>query len=105
MTALLEHDWDRLGTRLVGKLHVTMGTKDTFYLDAAAHRMQDFLESTKLPGKGPYYGGSFEFGNNRPHCYVGEIPEGVPMMTHFVRLFADYIRGAAPKGADVTSWK
>jgi hypothetical protein len=27
------------------------------------------------------------------------------MMTHFVRLFADYIRGAAPKGADVTSWK
>jgi hypothetical protein len=27
------------------------------------------------------------------------------MMTHFVRLFADYIRGAAPKGADVASWK
>ena len=33
---------------LVGKLHVRMGTKDTFYLDAAAHRMQDLLESTKL---------------------------------------------------------
>jgi hypothetical protein len=28
-----------------------MGTKDTFYLDAAAHRMQQFLESTKLPGR------------------------------------------------------
>jgi hypothetical protein len=105
LTALLERDWDRLGTRLVGKLHVTMGTKDTFYLDAAAHRLQDFLESTKLPGKGPYYGGSFEFGNNQPHCYAGEIPNGVPMMTHFVRVFADYIRGAAPKGADVASWK
>jgi len=65
---------------------------------------RDFLESTQLPGKGPYYGGSFEFGNNKPHCSVGEIPDGVPMMTHFVRLFADYIRGAAPKGTDATSW-
>ena len=55
--------------------------------------------------KGPYYGGSFDFGNNRPHCYAGDIPDGVPMMTNFVRLFADYIRGAAPKDADVTSWK
>ena len=51
-----------------------MGTKDTFYLDAAAHRMEEFLESTKLPGKGPYYGGTFEFGNNQPHCYPGKIP-------------------------------
>ncbi|MBV8817691.1 MAG: hypothetical protein JO022_04985, partial [Acidobacteriaceae bacterium] len=50
LTALLQRDWERLGPRLVGKLHVTMGTKDTFYLDAAAHRMEDFLESTKLPG-------------------------------------------------------
>jgi hypothetical protein len=105
LTAYLQHDWDRLGTRLTGKIHVTMGTKDTFYLDAASHRLQDFLESTKLPGKGPYYGGSFEFGNNKPHCYVGDIPEGVPMLTHFVKLFGEYIKGAAPKGTDVEGWK
>lgn len=105
LTALLEHDWDRLGTRLVGKLHVTMGTKDTFYLDAASHRMQDFLESTKLPGKGPYYGGSFEYGNNKPHCYTGEIPDGVPMMTHFIRLFGQYMKTIAPKGANLQEWQ
>jgi hypothetical protein len=105
LTALLQHDWDRLGMKLAGKIHVTMGTKDTFYLDAAAHRMQDFLESTKLPGKGPYYGGSFEFGNNKPHCYAGDIPEGVPMLTYYVRAFSDYMRATAPKGADVTSWR
>jgi hypothetical protein len=105
LTALLQRDWERLGPKLAGKIHVTMGTKDTFYLDAAAHRMQKFLEGTKLPGKGPYYGGSFEFGNNEPHCYTGNIPEGVPMLTHFVRVFAEYIRGAAPKTADLGSWR
>jgi hypothetical protein len=103
LTARLERDWERLGPRLQGKLHVTMGTKDTFYLDAAAHRMEQFLESTKLPGKGPYYGGSFDFGNNEPHCYPGKIPDGVPMMTHFVKVFSAYMKSAAPKGADL-SW-
>ena len=104
LTALLQRDWERLGPKLQGKLHVTMGTKDTFYLDAAAHRMEQFLESTKQPGKGPYYGGSFEFGNNEPHCYVGKIPEGVPFMTHFLRTFADYMKSTAPKGADL-AWQ
>jgi hypothetical protein len=42
-----------------------------------------------LPGNGPYYGGSFEFGNNEQHCYPGDIPKGVPMLTHFVRALAD----------------
>lgn len=104
LTALLQRDWERLGPKLQGKLHVTMGTKDTFYLDAAAHRLEQFLESTKLPGKGPYYGGSFDFGNNEPHCYVGKIPEGVPPLSYFVRTFASYIRNIAPKGADL-AWK
>ncbi len=45
--------------------------------------MEQFLESTKQPGRGPYYGGSFEFGNNEPHCYPGKIPEGVPFHDSF----------------------
>ena len=104
LTSLLQRDWERLGPKLQGKLHVTMGTKDSFYLDAAAHRMEQFLESTKFPGKGPYYGGSFEFGNNEPHCYAGKIPEGVPLMTYFVRVFGDYMKSTAPKGADL-AWR
>jgi len=101
LTAYLQRDWERLGPRLQGKLHVTMGTKDTFYLDAAAHGMEQFLESTKLPGKGPYYGGTFEFGNNEPHCYVGKIPEGTPFMSYYVRVFAEHMKTTAPKGSDL----
>lgn len=104
LTAYLEKQWDRLGTRLVGKIHVTMGTKDTFYLDAAAHRMEQFLETTKLPGKGPYYGGSFEFGNNEPHCYAGNVPKGEPMLSYYLPVFAEHMAKMAPKGADVKSW-
>jgi hypothetical protein len=104
LTAILQRDWERLGPRLQGKLHVTMGTKDTFYLDAAARRMEQFLESTKLPGKGPYYGGSFDFGNNEPHCYLGKIPEGVPFMTHFIRTFGQHMSSTSPKGAEL-GWK
>ncbi|HWZ30211.1 MAG TPA: alpha/beta hydrolase-fold protein [Bryobacteraceae bacterium] len=104
LTALLERDWERLGPKLQGKIHVTMGTKDTFYLDAAAHRLEQFLESTKRSGKGPYYGGTFDFGNNEPHCYPGKIPEGVPNLTYFVRTFAEYMRNTAPKGADL-AWR
>jgi hypothetical protein len=104
LTALLEREWDRLGTRLTGKIHLTMGPKDTFYLDAAAHRMETFLENTKLPGKGPYYGGSFEFGNNEPHCYAGMIPPGESIFTHYLPIFAEHMTKMAPKDADVKSW-
>lgn len=104
LTALLRRDWERLGPRLNGKLHVFMGTKDTFYLDAAAHKMEEFLESTKLPGKGPYYGGTFEYGPDRPHCYAGNIPDGETFEGHYLPVFAAYMKKMAPPGADVTSW-
>lgn len=67
--------------------------------------MQDFLDTTRLPGKGPYFAGSFDYGNNKPHCYAGDIPDGVPMLSYFVKVFADYMRGVAPKGADLDSWR
>ncbi len=104
LTAYLQRNWSRIGKDLVGKLHITSGTKDTFYLDAAAHRLQDFLETTKRPGNGPYYAGVFDFGIDKPHCYAGDIPTGVPFLTHYVRLFGDYIGETAPKDADL-SWR
>jgi hypothetical protein len=104
LTALLERDWERLGPRLAGKIHVTMGTKDGFFLDGAARRMEQFLESTKLPEKGPYYGGQFVYGAEEPHCYAGEIPKGQTVEGHYLTVFAEYMRKMAPKDADTKSW-
>lgn len=41
---LLEDEWDRLGPQLAGKLHVYMGTRDTFYLEGATELLKETLE-------------------------------------------------------------
>lgn len=41
---ILEARWKELGPRLAGKLHVFMGTEDTFYLDGATKLLKESLE-------------------------------------------------------------
>ncbi|MHB1056521.1 MAG: alpha/beta hydrolase [Rhodanobacter sp.] len=40
----LQADWPRLKGDLDGKIHVIVGTADTFYLDGAAHRLKAVLD-------------------------------------------------------------
>ncbi|MGZ3181225.1 MAG: alpha/beta hydrolase [Telluria sp.] len=40
----LQRDWPTLKADLDGKIHLIVGTADTFYLDGAAHRLQAVLE-------------------------------------------------------------
>jgi hypothetical protein len=40
---VLEQNWETLGPKLAGKLHVFMGSEDTFYLDGATARLQESL--------------------------------------------------------------
>ncbi len=44
---ILEAGWDALGPRLIGKLHIYVGTKDTFLLDRPARLLADFLARRK----------------------------------------------------------
>ena len=104
LTAKLEREWTTLGPKLIGKLHITMGTKDTFFLEAAAYRMERFLEGTKRPGAGPYYAGSFDFGDNEAHCYTG-TPDGQETYRYYLPVFADHMRAMAPEDADTESWQ
>ena len=39
----LEQNWPRLRAQLDGKIHIIVGTADTFYLDGAAHRLDAVL--------------------------------------------------------------
>jgi len=99
---ILERDWRTLGPKLAGKIHVTAGEADTFYLEEAAYLLEKFLESTK----DPYYAGSFDFGLRQPHCYSGmpEFPGQTPFQRVLPRML-DHILKTAPAGADVTSWR
>jgi pimeloyl-ACP methyl ester carboxylesterase len=44
ISLILKRDWPRLKTQLSGKLHVTMGTLDTFYLDGATRLLAERLK-------------------------------------------------------------
>ena len=63
-----ERNWKTLGLELVGKLHIAVGDMDNYFLNLGVYRMETFLESTREPGKGPYYAGSVEYGRPlKPH--------------------------------------
>jgi len=107
---IMERDWKTLGPKLVGKLHIKVGTRDTYYLDRAVHLLESFLESTKDPGKGPYYGGDFDYGPDQPHCYSGDptVPVKISRLTinqRFMPQMETWMLKTAPKGADVKSWR
>ena len=101
LTHIMQRDWKTLGPKLAGKLHVCVGDADSFFLDGAVHLMQDFMESTT----DPYYRGSFDFGQRKPHCYAGNFDPKVGMNQHYLPDMAKHIEETAPKGADVSSWK
>ena len=64
----VERNWAMIGPRLVGKLHVAVGDMDNYFLNLGVYRFETFLESTKAPGKGPYYAGTFYYGRPlKPH--------------------------------------
>ena len=106
LSDILQRQWKTLGPKLIGKLHFTVGTRDTYYLDGAVRLIQKFLESTN----DPYYAGDFEYGPHMPHGFWGDahVPQPVSRFTAHQRimpLFEKWVEKTAPKGADVTSWK
>jgi len=101
LTHIMERDWKSLGPKLAGKLHVCVGDADTFYLDSAVHLLQDFMETTT----DPYYRGTFDFGQRKPHCYTGNFDPKVGLNQHYLPEMAKHMEETAPKGADVGSWK
>jgi hypothetical protein len=110
LVEILRRDWERLGPKLIGKLHIKTGDADTYYLEGGVRVAEQFLESTKEAGKGPYYAGSIEYGHNQPHCWTGDpsVPMRVSRSTvlqRFMPLMVERMLKTAPKGADLKSWR
>lgn len=106
LTAMMQRDWSTLGPKLVGKLHVMVGTADTYYLDHAVHLMQAMLDTTK----DPHYAADFDYGVDQPHCYTGPPGSttrggGLTFTQRVLRASEEQMLKTAPKGADVTSWR
>lgn len=91
---ILERDWETLGPKLKGKLHIYVGDMDTFYLDNAVRLMERFLQKTT----NPYYDGVIEYGDRKPHCWG---PWGVDI----IKLMAEHITKNAPEGENPALWR
>ena len=55
----LERNWATLGPKLKGQIHVFVGDMDTFYLNLAVYRLEEFLTRATPPAQA-------EFGYGRP---------------------------------------
>lgn len=103
---ILERDWDKLGEKLRGKIHIYCGDMDNYYLNNAVYLMEDFLESTTEP----YYEGEVDYGDRAEHCWNGdqENPNHISRLRYnsmYVPKIIDRILKSAPEGADLSSWR
>lgn len=101
LSHIMQRDWKTLGPKLAGKLHFYVGDADTFYLDRGVHLLQDFMDTTT----DPYYRGSFEYGERKPHCWAGNFDPAVGFNQHYIPEMVKHMEQTAPKGADLSSWK
>ena len=103
---ILERDWEKLGPKLRGKIHIYCGDMDNYYLNNAVYLMEEFLESTK----DPYYDGEVDYGDRAEHCWCGDHtrPNATSRLRYhqmFIPKILERILKTAPPRADTTSWR
>jgi hypothetical protein len=110
LNAILQRDWTTLGPYLQGKIHLYVGSDDTYFLNNAVYLMEDFLRQTGTPGHGVPYQGEVRYGPRAEHCWNGdpEHPNWYSRL-HYNQMFLPQImariQNTAPAGADLTSWR
>jgi len=106
LSAILQRDWATLGPKLRGKLHIYVGSADTYFLNDAVYYLEDFLKSTTNPP----YEGEVKYGDRAEHCWNGDpnLPNYLSRL-HYHTMYLPKILGriqkTAPPGADLTSWR
>ena len=110
LNAILQRDWATLGPKLQGKLHIYVGSADTYFLNNAVYLMEDFLKTTgTTPGSVPY-DGEVKYGDRAEHCWNGDptLPNALSRLhynTMYLPKIMERIEKTAPPGADLTSWR
>jgi hypothetical protein len=109
LDAILQRDWNTLGPKLQGKLHIYVGSDDTYFLNDAVYLMEDFLKTTGTPGHGVPYEGEVKYGPRAEHCWNGDpnLPNAYSRLhynTMYLPQIMERIEKTAPASADM-SWK
>jgi hypothetical protein len=92
LTHHLVTNWPTIGPKLAGKLHMTIGDMDSYYLNNAVELMEEALKGLSNPDPDA----SFEYGRKKPHCWIGSSPwrPGEDLNNaEFVRVVDQYLKG------------
>jgi len=103
---IMERDWETLGPKLEGKIHIYVGDMDNYYLNNAVYLTEEFLESTT----NPYYNGVVDYGDRAEHCWNGDQENGnhisrLRYNTMYVPKILERLRRTAPPGEVQSSWR
>jgi hypothetical protein len=106
LSAILQREWSTLGPKVQGKLHVYVGSADTYFLNNAVYYLEDFLKTTKNPS----YDGEVKYGDRAEHCWNGDPTlsnaySRLHYNTMYLPKILERIKQTAPPGADLTSWR
>ncbi|GGG77951.1 alpha/beta hydrolase-fold protein [Edaphobacter dinghuensis] len=107
LTAIMQRDWPTLGPKLEGKLHLTVGDGDTYFLNNAVHLLQSALSDTR----NPHSDATFQYGPGMPHCYSGGPSEYTMEQNRdnwaqrVIPQMVEHMLKTAPSGADTKSWR
>jgi hypothetical protein len=106
LSAILQKNWATLGAKLAGKIHVYVGSADTYFLNDAVYYLEDVLTATANPP----YGGEVKYGDRAEHCWNGDphLPNYLSRLhynTMYLPKILERIQKTAPAGADLTSWR
>jgi len=103
---ILRRDWDKVGRKLRGKIHIYVGEADNYFLNNAVYLVEDFLKTTATPP----YEGVVDYQPRAEHCWNGDHtrPNAIARL-RYAQLFApkivERILKSAPPGADLKSWR
>jgi hypothetical protein len=106
LTNIIQRDWQKIGNKLKGKIHIYVGDMDTYYLNDAVYSAEDMLKKLQNPNCGC----EVDYGDRAEHCWNGDHTQpNYLSRLHYNQMFipkwAEEVKSRAPKGADLTSWR
>jgi hypothetical protein len=95
LSSIVATNWTKLGPKIAGRLHVYVGTEDTYFLnDGVAYFEQ---RTNALTSPKPHF--QFIYGVSQPHGWTPVTDQ------QLLTTMADFIARHAPQGTDVSGWR
>jgi hypothetical protein len=91
---ILETNWSTLGPKVAHKLNIYIGDADSYYLNEAVEKLNEFL----MKADNPKFTGEIVFQRRAPHCWG---PRGADLM----KKMTAHIEKYATTGMDLKSWR